>query len=200
MVASFAFMVAVIVILFRMQDHPLSQWGFFISLNATIAIFITAAKSSAMFVVAACISQSKWRHFRLHPRKLHELDILEDASRGPWGSLRLLATTLPWKLATIGAFATVLALGVDTFAQQVISVDTRDVRVGDGRASFGLAHTYHGGTMGVAGVSDWFQVDGRLTLHNPAAARLRVLRSNMPPNQSVHGRHLNAGRRVPGPV
>lgn len=123
----------------RMTTHT----GFQISLNATIAALITAAKSTAMLSVAACISQWKWAYFRSKRRRLADLDIIEEASRGPLGSVQML-TSVKWGLGTLGAIVTIVALGIDTFAQQVISTDAVTRWTDDGTASFGLAHSYNG--------------------------------------------------------
>lgn len=109
-----------------------------------IAGFITGAKSSAMFSVAACIGQSKWAYLSAKSRKLVDIDVIEEATRGPLGSLEML-TRIPWGVATLGAFVTVLALGIDTFAQQVISNEAVTDWVDNGTASFGLARDYFGG-------------------------------------------------------
>lgn len=123
----------------RLTTHTGPQ----ISLNATIAALITAAKSTAMLSVAACISQWKWAYFRSKRRRLADLDIIEEASRGPLGSVQML-TSVTWGLGTLGAIVTIVALGIDTFAQQVISTDTVTRWADDGTASFGLAHSYNG--------------------------------------------------------
>lgn len=142
-IASFGCIVAVIIILRMVQDKPTDQWTFFISLNATIAALITAAKSTAMLSVAACISQWKWAYFRSKRRRLADLDIIEEASRGPYGSVQML-TKVTWGLGTLGAVVTIVALGIDTFAQQVISNEPVTRWTDDGTASFGLAHSYNG--------------------------------------------------------
>lgn len=123
----------------RLTTHTGPQ----ISLNATIAALITAAKSTAMLSVAACISQWKWAYFRSNRRRLADLDIIEEASRGPLGSVQML-TSVTWGLGTLGAIVTIVALGIDTFAQQVISTDAVTRWTDDGTASFGLAHSYNG--------------------------------------------------------
>lgn len=41
--------------------------------------------------VGAAISQSKWLWYRQsEPRRLQDLELFDQASRGPWGSLELL--------------------------------------------------------------------------------------------------------------
>ncbi len=105
-------MTSIVAILFTFQDQPQTEWhGGWLSITATIAIFSTAANSAAALAVGACLSQYKWLHFRKAPHKLTDLDLLEEASRGPLGSLVLLARQ-PWGLASIGAVVTLLALGV----------------------------------------------------------------------------------------
>lgn len=96
-----------------------------------------------MLSVAACISQWKWAYFRSNRRRLVHLDIIEEASRGPLGSVQML-TSVTWGLGTLGAIVTIVALGIDTFAQQVISTDAVTRWTDDGTASFGLAHSYNG--------------------------------------------------------
>jgi hypothetical protein len=149
---SFLCTAAVIAILARMNNNPLSSWTFSISLNATIAAFITAAQSTAIFSVASCQSQSKWLHFKKSARKLHELELFENASRGPWGSLVVLSR-VRWRLSLIagtGAMVTILALGIHASAQQLVGLDSRQVEV-DHDAAFGLNYIYDGGTQGDVG-------------------------------------------------
>lgn len=176
-IASIGFMVAVVSILSIMQDKPIDHWTFFvrklyylpialllssnqISLNATIAIFITGAKSTAMLSVAACIGQSKWAYFTTKKRKLADIDVIEGAARGPLGSLIMLAK-IPWNVATLGALVTILALGIDTFAQQVISNEAIAEWVDDGTASFGLARDYFGGARRSPRATDFWMADRR---------------------------------------
>lgn len=150
LLACFGCLAAVVVILVMMKDQPLKKWTFFMSLNATVALIITASKAAAMFAVGSCIAQSKWFHFTKSPRKLRDLDLFEEASRGPLGALNLLFFT---KLrvglgVALGALATVLALGVDTFGQLVVDVSgTRPVEVNDGQARFGYTHIYDSGVQ-----------------------------------------------------
>ena len=146
-IASAACMTAVVIILARMESKALRHWTLPISLNATVAIFITVAKSMSLLVIAACIAQSKWIRFKSSVRRLQEFDLFDNAAHGPSGALILLSR-VRWGLASAGAVATVLALGVDTFAQQVIGLKTRNIEAPGGYdASFGLSHAYSGGSL-----------------------------------------------------
>lgn len=157
-IAGLGCVAAVITILVKMHDCPLSDWTFFISLNATVALLITASKAGAMFSIGSCFSQSKWLHYRNSTRKLEDLDLFEEASRGPLGALVMLFTSWIWikLLLLIGSIATVLALGVDTFGQLLVNIDSsRDKEIQDGRASFGFTHIYDSGVA-----SQFPEVDG----------------------------------------
>jgi hypothetical protein len=113
----------VILILSKANGKPLSSWRFPVSPNALISIFSTLAKAALMVPVAACISQLKWMYFE-NAHALNELDVFDEASRGPWGSLELIFR-LKMKpraiMATWGSVITILALAMDPFAQQILS-------------------------------------------------------------------------------
>lgn len=144
---SIACMIGVIVILSRMKDQPLSNWTIILSLNSTIAVLITALKSWAMLAVASCLSQGKWMFFQKKRASLRQLDIFDDASRGPLGAVRLFwALRRRLDFALVGAFVTVVVMGVDTVAQQLVRFETRvDPVDNNGTASFMVADSYYGG-------------------------------------------------------
>jgi hypothetical protein len=88
---------------------------------------------------AACLSQLKWTHFQSAPRKLKDLETFDDASRGPWGSLRLLFARGTGSLdaaVRLGCAITVLVLAMETFGQQLLSFPERRVPVAGEVASF----------------------------------------------------------------
>ncbi|KAK8071656.1 hypothetical protein PG996_005004 [Apiospora saccharicola] len=144
---SVACMVGVIYILMYMKDQPLSKWPYDLNLNSTIAVLITALKSSLMLAVASCISQSKWLYFKKRRARVQQFDKFDEASRGPLGAVKLLwSFRSPFHLAWVGAVITIVILGVDTFAQQVIKFDSRTDPVdNNGTALFMITDTYDGG-------------------------------------------------------
>ena len=90
------------------SDRPMSQWPKLISINSLIAIFTAVLKAALMMPVAegivyhsvsrtqltlgTGIGQLKWHWFR-QPHSLVDLDRIDAASRGPWGSFLLIFTT-----------------------------------------------------------------------------------------------------------
>lgn len=64
-----------------------------ITLNATISSFSAIAKVAMILPVSEAIGQLKWLWFKKE-NKLSDFLAFDNASRGPWGSLLLLITTM----------------------------------------------------------------------------------------------------------
>ncbi|KAI1414724.1 hypothetical protein F5Y13DRAFT_158200 [Hypoxylon sp. FL1857] len=128
-----------------MDGLPLQAWRLPIQPNSLVAALVTVAKASMMVSVASCINQLKWRHFALHSRKLMDLQLFDNASRGPWGSA-LLLWTLSLRgqvLVTFGfSLITIVALGMDTSAQQVLTFPLRESTLNNASVELGVANVY----------------------------------------------------------
>ncbi|EMD96231.1 hypothetical protein COCC4DRAFT_46673 [Bipolaris maydis ATCC 48331] len=128
-VFSIACVIAVIIILRKYQGKSLSSWHFYhdITLNTLVALLSTLSRTALIVPVASCISQLKWIHLVSSPRPLHEYQILDEASRGPWGSLTLIFTLhFKTKLATWGALITIVSLTMGPLSQQLLSYPSRE--------------------------------------------------------------------------
>ncbi|KAJ8119469.1 hypothetical protein ONZ43_g3583 [Nemania bipapillata] len=87
-------------------------------------------KTAMLVSVTACLGQLKWRHFSTRPRAMYDLSLLDDSSRGPWGSFMLLTTWRIRSVLVLGlALLSILALGIEPSTQQIISVGTRDRKI-----------------------------------------------------------------------
>jgi hypothetical protein len=125
-------------------DHPLPRWPFSITINALISTLATISKSALLVSVTAAISQRKWTRLLSGDNYLYDLEIYDEASRGPWGSVSLLLSSgwrylcqhlflhyLSWSLsriiysdlASLGALITILSLAMDPFMQQITSFE-----------------------------------------------------------------------------
>ncbi|KAF3053385.1 hypothetical protein E8E11_011807 [Didymella keratinophila] len=134
---------AVIGVLAANEQKSLAGWTFVfgISLNTLIAILSTLSRTALMVPVASCISQLKWIHLASTSRPLRDVQVFDDASRGPWGSLELIwRLHIKSTLATWGALITILTLAMGPFAQQLVSYPSRDVLADD--ATFYTSHIY----------------------------------------------------------
>ncbi|KAK7990675.1 hypothetical protein PG990_014955 [Apiospora arundinis] len=120
---SFAFFLAMIILLSRIHGTPLSSWTASVSPNAMVAVLSTASRASLILPVTESLSQLKWLHLAAKSESnFHDLQVFDDASRGPLGSLKLL-----WSLRTssiipyIGSLITLATLAFEPFSQQLLS-------------------------------------------------------------------------------
>lgn len=127
-ILSLLFMVAIIVLLSKIDGKPMSSWKLPLSPNTVIAIFSTLSKSAVLLVISECLSQLKWVYFEQGSQRLMDLQIFDDASRGPLGAIHLLVR-IRWTAvaASFGALLTLLALAQDAFYQEVYSTYTDDM-------------------------------------------------------------------------
>lgn len=133
----------VLVVLFEANDRALAAWPLWIQPNSLIAVFTTVGKSAMMVPIASCISQLKWRHFELRANRLSHLQLLDEASRGPWGSLMLLSDVrIKAYTARALAIVSLVSLGFDPSAQQILEFPTRETRLTNASASIGVASSY----------------------------------------------------------
>jgi hypothetical protein len=117
-----------------------------VSPNTLVAVFSAISKGALLAAVADGIGQLKWIRFEQQSHLLEELEVYDEASRGPWGALKLMIRTKQTALlASFGAFITVFSLALDPFSQQVISHVTGTVLASHGSASFQIARTYDTG-------------------------------------------------------
>ena len=140
---SFGCFAAVVGILARNDNRSLASWNFVfgVTLNTLIAVLSTLSRTALMVPVASCISQLKWIHLVGASRPLREVQVFDDASRGPWGSLELIwRLHIKTKLATWGSLITLLTLAMGPFAQQLLSYPSRSVNSGE--ATFYTSHIY----------------------------------------------------------
>ncbi|KAF2167532.1 hypothetical protein M409DRAFT_22339 [Zasmidium cellare ATCC 36951] len=111
--------------------------------NTVISIIATFTKASLLLPVAEVLSQLKWLYFQARIQRLSDLQVFDDASRGPLGSLKLL-----WKVnrhsavASMGAILTVLALALEPFTQQVIRYPTKQAPTTNVTALIGATQAF----------------------------------------------------------
>ncbi|KAI0832181.1 hypothetical protein F5Y06DRAFT_307492 [Hypoxylon sp. FL0890] len=139
---------AVIIIIIAVTDEkPLPQWPMNITLNSFVSFMSTLMKAALIIPVTESISQLKWVWFK-KAESLEDIQTFDEASRGTWGSVKLLFKTKRLHLAKLGAFITILTLGVDPFIQQVIVYPKRTIASTLSNASVPLAVEYSDYTYG----------------------------------------------------
>jgi hypothetical protein len=122
-------MAAVIGVLIRLKDEPLSKWALAektgLTLNAYISILSKMAGAALILPVSEALGQLKWSWFLEHSKQMWDFEIFDNASRGPWGSLLLLIRTKGRALAALGALIMLCSLALDPFFQQVVDFPDR---------------------------------------------------------------------------
>ncbi|KAJ3533765.1 hypothetical protein NM208_g2603 [Fusarium decemcellulare] len=124
------------------DQKPRSDWKFFISLNSVASALTTACSAAMMHSVSESIAQLKWLHFKKRPQKLVDFEKFDEASRGPWGSIKFIFGK-NWNLAILGAFITIARLFFAPLTQEVVAYPERTVNVSDSSVTFGYAHEYN---------------------------------------------------------
>ena len=89
LVISTAALLAIIVVVSTHHGKPPPAFPLGVTINAIVAVFSTIVKTSMLYCAAEAISQSKWIWFR-QDRDLVDLELYDQASRGPWGALNML--------------------------------------------------------------------------------------------------------------
>lgn len=117
---------ATVIILKAYDGHPLPALPDDITLNAIVSVLGTVTKTSLLLVASAAISQFKWLWIHKRSRRLRDLQIFDDASRGPWGAFAILRHSR-LSLVSFGALVVLLLLAFDPFVQQVITTPQRDL-------------------------------------------------------------------------
>ncbi|KAF2789534.1 hypothetical protein K505DRAFT_222769, partial [Melanomma pulvis-pyrius CBS 109.77] len=110
--------VTMIALLIVYHDAKVSAWTAPWTFNSNIAFFITIIKGASLSPVASSLGQLKWRRFWGY-KPLVDMEVFDDASRGVYGSVRLLFHLNFYHFASAGALITIVALSMDTLAQNV---------------------------------------------------------------------------------
>jgi hypothetical protein len=112
---------AIIIATLALTDgKPLPTWPMNITLNSFISFMSTLMKAACAVPIVECISQLKWLRFR-KAGAVRDIQTFDEASRGIWGSAKLLVATPGIHLAKLGALITIILLAVDPFVQQAVA-------------------------------------------------------------------------------
>ncbi|UNI23442.1 hypothetical protein JDV02_009259 [Purpureocillium takamizusanense] len=145
--------VAIIIILSRVDGQLLSSWTIAVSPNAVVAVLSTAAKAAMILPVTESISQLKWLFLKRRALGPEHLQQFDNASRGPWGALKLLWHARKSPFPTyIGCLVTIAAIAVDPFTQQILSFEQKSTQMPGVHSSTNRSQVYDNGDLGVTGV------------------------------------------------
>ena len=102
------------------EGKPLPNLPHGFTINAIVSILTTVTKSNLLLIMASSLCQLKWIWYQ-QSRNLEDMQLFEDASRGPSGSLRMLLRHRFTSFASFGASILVLSVVLEPFVQQVLT-------------------------------------------------------------------------------
>ncbi|KAF2727221.1 hypothetical protein EJ04DRAFT_595782 [Polyplosphaeria fusca] len=118
-VGSCSFFIGVVVTLSVLDKQPQPNFKYHITPNAIIGLLSTFAELLLIMPLQSSIGQLKWLR-AMRTRPLDDFRAIDAASRGPLGSLILLARQAGGVTISIGALISILALGINVFIQQTL--------------------------------------------------------------------------------
>jgi hypothetical protein len=78
-----------VILLSQFDGSPTFHW-YGLSLNVIVSILSTASKAWLLLAVSATVGQWKWIMFSQRKHNLRDFEIVDDASRGPLGCMKVL--------------------------------------------------------------------------------------------------------------
>ncbi|KAL7897414.1 hypothetical protein HDV63DRAFT_368154 [Trichoderma sp. SZMC 28014] len=122
-IASACCFIAIVTVLRVFDGNPLPDLKFGISPGAIIQLLSAIGEFFLEISFGSGLGQLKWLN-ALQKTPLADFHTIDEASRGAWGSVVLIAKRRGGLLASLGAFIVIVALGIGTFVQQALNYDT----------------------------------------------------------------------------
>ncbi|KAK7954934.1 D-arabinitol 2-dehydrogenase [Apiospora saccharicola] len=113
--------VATVITLYRLNNTSLDSWSFFLGLNTVVSILAAISRAALAFAVSSCVGQAKWNWYCQKQDSLYVFERFDQASRGPWGSFRLLGAVWIRHWSTLGALVIIIILAYEPFMQTIIA-------------------------------------------------------------------------------
>jgi hypothetical protein len=85
-------MLIIAVVLIHFNKKRVPDWKG-LTLNSFISVLSGFGRAALLVPAAEALGQLKWNWFSRKPRQMMDFELLDSASRGPWGSFVLLART-----------------------------------------------------------------------------------------------------------
>ncbi|KAI1495054.1 hypothetical protein F5X96DRAFT_341609 [Biscogniauxia mediterranea] len=134
---------AVIGVLVYEDGKPLDQWAWVIGPTAVVAFISTVTKSSMLLAVSEIIGQLKWQNFDGRTNALADLQVFDNAGRGPWGATKFLAKkNIKSLLGSLASILIIVGLLVDPFMQLVFNFPALSREDPEGVALFNGTEVY----------------------------------------------------------
>lgn len=143
---SLACLGAVIGVLKVYDGRGLADWPLAISLNALVAFLEALCRLALVVPLMEGMAQLRWNWFARGERPLSDFGVIDDATRGPVGSARLLAKRKGRLLGMFGAFGLLTCFASSPLTQLAIEFPTRLVVTG-GTTDIARSQSYSQGSL-----------------------------------------------------
>lgn len=120
-------LVAIVLVIRAFDGERIPQLISGLTLNTVISILSTASRASLIFVISAIIGQLKWCALKTSGRQIHDIQAMDDGSRGPLGAFRMLVLWTGGSLAALAGLVTLLTISFSPFLQQVVDYPSRNI-------------------------------------------------------------------------
>ena len=128
--AATVILLALLILLSKFNKRSLSDWHSNLSLNTVIAVLSQLVQMILMVPIASSLSQLQWLWYR-NRKPLKDISYFQDASTGLMSSLVLLYKRRASLIVWLGVICMVLQALFGAFAQQALSLPTRQISVGE---------------------------------------------------------------------
>ncbi|EEU39547.1 uncharacterized protein NECHADRAFT_81843 [Fusarium vanettenii 77-13-4] len=133
-------------VLARYDGKPQDSWpSQTLTLNALVATLSTICHTSLTCTVGSLLAQAKWNRFSSRRETdyfpLKDYALLDEASRGSWGSARLLYRFKGSHVACVGAALSILSQVFGLLSQQLVTLRTYQVELRSATATGQVART-----------------------------------------------------------
>ncbi len=109
--------IAVIGILLACYNNkPVLDWKG-VTLNAIVSLLSTMSSALLAFTVSESLGQAKWVWLSWQQRPLNDLNLIDQGSRGPLGSFKILTKPVARSFISMGAIIVILSAASDPFVQ-----------------------------------------------------------------------------------
>lgn len=151
-VGSISFTIAIFILLGCYNNQPVFDWHG-VTLNAMVSIMATISKALLAFTLNECLGQAKWIWLARQRQPLNDLNLIDQASRGPLGCCKILQRPIARSFISIGAITIILSTAMDPFFQITIG-KKGDVIYGESsNARISYAKRYSKGSFSVVSLA-----------------------------------------------
>lgn len=135
-------------LLARFDNTSILEWNG-ISLNAAVALTATILKGLVALTVSDCLGQAKWIWLSWQQRSLKDFALIDQGSRGPLGSFKMLWLWQPVarSFMSFGAILIILSVPMDSFVQLAVGKTSAMIYKSDASVQISYARRYSKGVF-----------------------------------------------------